>query len=143
MVCVQIVGKTYPLCLTVAALDEVTALCGNLSQVGMYLSGHDSDRESDQQEFQTSDRLAGIAANTVNLLSVLIREGENHRILCARLNGEEADRKSVPDKQDLLHALTVSEAISYRPAVMKAVMESMTREIEAEYPKNVETAEQE
>lgn len=145
MVMVQICGKSYPLCLTVAALDEVTARCGGLDHVGDFLDGKEPQYLS-FPESDASDRkanLAGIASNTTWLLSVMLREGENNRLMLARMDGEAAERRTVPTLDDLAQLLTIGSALKYRATVMEAVTESMTKEIEALYPKNGKDAEQE
>lgn len=145
MVTVQICGKSYPLCLTVSALDEVTSRCGGLAHVGDFLDGKEPQHLG-FPEAETSARkanLAGIASNTTWLLSVLLREGENNRLMLARMDGEAAERRTVPTLEDLGQLLTVGSALKYRATVMEAVTESMTKEIEALYPKNGKDAEQE
>ena len=146
MVKVQICGKSYPLCLTVAALDEVTSRCGGLDHVGGFLDGSRPGYPAFPEADETSEKkvdLAGIASNTTWLLSVLLREGENNRLMLARLDGEAAERRPVPNQEDLAQLLTVGSALKYRAPVMEAITESMTKEIEAVYPKNGKDAEQE
>lgn len=145
MVEVQIYGKSYPLCLTVAALDEVTARCGGLDHVGDFLDGKSPQHLVFPEAEDSADRktdLAGIASNTTWLLSVLLREGENNRLMLARMDGETAERRTVPTLEDLAQLLTIGSALKCRATVMEAVTESMSKEIEALYPKNVKDVEQ-
>lgn len=145
MVEVQILGKSYPLCLTVAALDDINAKCGGLNQIGTFLGGKVPQRmiiTDGEDSAPAAGTMEAMVINTTWLLGVLLREGENSRLQAARLSGEAAQRRAVPDSQELAQLLTVASAMKYRAAVFDAVAESMNREIEALYPKNKD-AEQE
>lgn len=133
MVTVEIGGKEFPLCLTVAAVDAVNAKCGSLKQVDSFLDGKDSSGQSD---------FGKALYNTAWMLGLLIQEGEENRLVSARLSGESTARRAVPDAEAMCHLLTVSTARKYRKAVLDAVYESMVQDIEAEHPKNVDHAEQ-
>ena len=144
MVEVQILNKTYPLCLTVAALDEVTSLCGGLHRIGQFLDGEDAQYmilPEGEEPAQPVRNLAKMATNSLLMLDILLREGENNRIMRAQLEGVPAERRTVPDAGMLGQLLTVKSALTYRNAIMDAVAASMLREIEAEYPKNGKDAE--
>ena len=130
MVQVEIRGKQFPLCLTVAALDEVNGKCGGLSGIPKFLDGNENGK---------SDSSRAIC-NTAWMLALLIQEGEENRLIMARFDGEQAERRDVPDEETVRHLLTMSSARKYRAAVYEAVTESMTQEIEALYPKNGESA---
>ena len=132
MVEVEIVGKAYPLCLTVAALDEINVKCGGMQHIGAFLDGKDAAGVANSSR---------IIVNTAWMLALLLREGEENRLVLACLNGEETKRCEVPDLEKLNHLLTIASANKYRLAVIKAVNESMVQEIEALYPKNVKTEE--
>ena len=132
MVTVEIWGKKFPLCLTVAALAEVEEKCGGLDGLAAHLDGKNEAGETS---------LARMAIHTTWMLGVLIREGEANRIYCARFFEPKAEPVAVPDEEALRHLLTVKSALSYRPAVLKAINESLEREIEAVYPKNAESGE--
>ena len=129
MVEVEIRGKTFPLCLTVAALDEVNEKCGGLKNLTGFLNGNDDSSKS--------------ICNTAWMLGLLIREGEENRLIEARFAGEKTERRSVPDSAAISHLLTPGSAQQYRLAVWNAVNESMRQEIEAEYSKNAGNAGQE
>lgn len=133
MVEIEVRGKKFPLCLTVAALDKVNEKCGGLQHIGAFLDGKGTDGAS------SSSRAM---ANTVWLLALLLHEGEENRLVFARLGGEDAKRQDIPNQEALSHLLTVASANRYRTAVIQAVNESMVQEIEALYPKNVKDAEQ-
>ena len=138
MVEVQILGKSYPLCLTVAALDEINSRCGGLSGLGEFLDG------KNETSGESSDiSMEAAAVNTAWLLGIMIREGENNRFLMARLTGESTEKRPVPTPEDLAGLLTIRSAMKLRVALFQAVDESMNKEIEALYPKNVKDAEQE
>ena len=129
MVEVEIRGKKFPLCLTVAALDRINEKCGSLTKFLDYLQG--------DGEVNT------IVINTAWALSLLMAEGEENRLICARLDGEKAERHQVPDEEAVRHLLTPGAVRRYRVAVLTAVNESMRQEIEAESSKNVDHAESE
>ena len=131
MVTVEIRGKTFPLCLTVAAVDMINARCGSLKQLDSFLDGKD--------EAGTAD-LGRAMHNTAWMLGLLLREGEENRLVSARFDGEATERRAVPDSEAMCHLLTVSTAKRYRKAVLDAVYESMVQDIEAEHPKNGEHA---
>lgn len=123
---VTIRGKEFPLCLTVAALDKVNEKWGSLNGFLESLKG---------------DEINSIAQNTAWALAVLMEEGEENRLLCARLDGEKAERQQVPGTEDILHILTPGAVGRCRVAVLTAVNESMRQDIEAEHSKNADHAE--
>lgn len=133
MVTVEIRGKEFPLCLTVAAVDDINARCGSLSQLSAFLDGKDETGAVDYGR---------LVYNTAWTMGLLLREGEENRLVCARFDGEPAERRAVPDSDAVCHLLTVFGAKKYRKAVLDAVHESLVRDIEAEHQKNGEHAEQ-
>ena len=128
MAAVKIRGKEFPLCLTVAALDEVNRKCGGMKHLGAFLKGEDGSG---------NETNSVMVCNTAWMLGLLIREGEENRLVTARFNGEKTERREVPDEKAMLHYLNVATAFRYRLAVLQAVNESMQQDIEAEYEKNV------
>lgn len=134
MVEVEIRGKKFPLCLTVAALDKINDKCGGMQNIAAFLDGKNDDGTTSPTR---------VICNTAWFLGLLIQEGEENRLQLARFDGEKTERRAVPDSGAIAHLLTVASANKYRPAVIEAVNESMSQEIEAVYPKNVKDAEQE
>lgn len=134
MVEVEIRGKKFPLCLTVAALDKINEKCGGMKNIGAFIDGKQPDGT------HSTDQMI---CNTAWLLGLLIQEGEESRLVLARFDGEKAERRAVPDSAAVSHLLTVASAKKYRKAVVDAISESMSQEIEALYPKNVKDAERE
>lgn len=132
MVEVDIRGKKFPLCLTVAALDKINEKCGGMKNIGAFLDGKGDDGK-------TSSSVAMI--NTAWMLALLLKEGEENRVVCSRLAGDTVQRQDVPDQETLTHLATIASMNKYRVAVIQAVNESMEQEIEALYPKNVKDAE--
>lgn len=126
MVTVELRGKKFPLCLTVAALDKVNEKCGGLKDLTSFLKGYGNG--------------ATAVYNTAWMLGLMISEGEENRLVCARLDGEKAERRVVPDSTAICHFLTPAAAREYQLAVWEAVAESMHQEIEAEHEKNGENA---
>lgn len=131
MVTVTIRGKKFPLCLTVAALDEVNIKCGGLNRMYAFLDGKDDSG---------SERTSAMICNTAWMLGLLIREGEENRRVNARFVGETVEKRVVPNEDDMAHYLNIQTVLHYRDAVIQAVKESMEQDIEAEYPKNGEGA---
>lgn len=131
MVTVKIRGKEFPLCLTVAALDEINKKCGGMKRLGAFLNGDDGSGNEENSV---------MICNTAWMLGLLIREGEENRLINARFDGETAERRAVPDMEAMQHYLNVKTALRYRLDVLQAVNESMQQDIEAEYEKNVESA---
>lgn len=127
MVTVEIKGEKFPLCLTVAAVDVINDRCGSLKQLDNFLDGKD---EAGTVDFGRA------MCNTAWMLGLLLQEGEENRLVSARLAGEPVERRVVPNSDEVCHLLTVSEARKCRKAVLDAVCESMVRNIEAEHPKN-------
>lgn len=127
MVEVEIRGKKFPLCLTVAALDKVNEKCGSLKGFLEFLQG-----EGDMNT---------VVQNTAWAMALLMAEGEENRRLCAQLDGEKTEHRQVPGEADLLHLLTPGDVRRCRVAVLTAVNESMRQDIEAEPSKNAEHAE--
>lgn len=127
MVEVTIRGKRFPLCLTVAALDKVNERCGGLKQLTEHLDGGNE---------------VVIVRNTIWMLALLIRGGEDNRLMEARLAGEPAEPRQVPDEQMLSSLLGFADAVNHRKDVFAAINESLTQTIEASHSKNAENAEQ-
>lgn len=132
MVEVEIFGKSFPLCLTVAALDKINEKCGGMKNIGAFLNGKGADGLA-------SSSFAMV--NTAWMLALLLHEGEENRLVLSRLAGEDAQRQAVPDHEAIVHLATIASMNKYRVAVIQAVGESMSQEIEAVYPKNVKSAE--
>lgn len=133
MVAVTIRGKEFPLCLTVAALDEVNRKCGGMKKLGAFLNGEDGTG---------NETNSVMICNTAWILGLLIREGEENRLINARFDGVKTERRAVPDEDAMRHYLNVQTVLRYRIAVLQAVNESMRQDIEAEYEKNALNAEQ-
>ena len=126
---VEIRGKKFPLCLTVAALDRINEKCGSLKAFLDFLQG--------------GGDMNTIVINTAWALALLVAEGEENRLICAKMDGEAAERRAVPSESDIRHLLTPGAVRRCRVAVLTAVNESMRQEIEAESSKNVDHAESE
>ena len=118
MVEVEIRGKKFPLCLTVAALDQVNERCGSLAEVSKWLSGNGNAFEG--------------LCNVAWMLGLLIQEGEENRLVESRFTGEQTDRRAVPDSDAIRHLMTPGEIKSFMVPVMEAVHESVAQTIEAE-----------
>ena len=134
MVEVEIRGKPFPLCLTVAALDKINEKCGGMKNIGAFLDGKSADGSKSTTQ---------MVVNTAWMLGLLIQEGEENRLVLARFDDEKTERRAVPDVAAISHLLTIASVNKYRTAVIDAVNESMVQEIEAVYPKNVKDAEPE
>lgn len=128
MVTVKIRGKEFPLCLTVAALDEINRKCGGIKKLGAFLNGEDGTG---------NEKNSVMICNTAWMLGLLIREGEENRLVNARFDEVKTQRRAVPNETDMWHYLNASTTLRYRLAVLEAVNESMQQDIEAEYEKNV------
>ena len=129
---VEILGKEFPLCLTVAAVDKINEKCGGLNGITKFLDGEEDGKTN------TGKALC----NTAWMLGLLIQEGEENRLILSRFSGEKTERRVVPGPEAIAHLLTVASAKKYRTAVFEAVNESLKQEIEAVYQKNVESEEQ-
>lgn len=127
MVKVNIRGKEFPLCLTVAALDKINDKCGGLSELHTFLYG--------------TDNLSEAFRNTAWLLALLLEEGEKNRIVCSQFDGAHVEEINLPDCEDLCSMVTIHTMMRYRVAALQAIEQSMSQDIEASYPKNVESAE--
>lgn len=126
-VMVDIGGRAYPLCMTVAAMDRLCERCGGLENLGQFLSG--------------GGDAAKAMANTVFALGVLAQEGEEHRLMLAECyGGDPQPRRKVPGPEQLRHLFTPAAVPAYQLAVMEAVNASVHQEVEAEAPKNGESA---
>ncbi len=132
MICVEIHGKSYPLCLTVAALDEINEKIGGISGITTFLNG--GEDASYEQMFE----------NTVWLLELLLREGEENRLICEHFADGVANpvRREIPDLKAIRSGFTLASIAVYRASVLAAVSESMSQTIEAAYSKKKENGEQ-
>lgn len=124
---VTIRGKEFPLCLTVAALDKINEKCGGLDSLTDFVLG--------------SSNLSKAFYNTAWLLSVLIEEGEKNRQVCNRFDGQTVETVDLPTYEQLCSMFTIHTMMRFRGDCLEAISESMQQDIEASYPKNVESAE--
>lgn len=113
----SVAGREYPLCLTVAAMDELDTAGYGINDICRLLT---------PDEGLTVEQ---IAKNAVWLLDILLREGEQNRH-CLADAGDEL--KSVPTLEELCHMLTPIEALKLRPALMDATMASITIAVESD-----------
>lgn len=125
MASVTIRGREYPLCLTVAALDDLKARGYTLRDVSAVLS------------IQKDDTIDTVAERAIWLLSVLIREGEMNRYYAV---GDEDKPRGIPSEEVLRRMLTPGQAVGMLIPMMAAVSESMKQDIEAASPKNADQA---
>lgn len=120
-VTVTIRGAQYPLCLTVAAFEQISDKCGGWENLQKFLQG--------------DGNFARAVGNTAYTLGVLIQEGEKNRQIEAMFSGEEAAPLVVPGPEFFAHFRPV-EVIQYREAVLQAIAASMQQEVETEPQKN-------
>ena len=82
--------------------------------------------------------------NTAWLLALLLREGEENRLICEHFaDGIESPvRREVPDLKAIRSGCTLASIAVYRASVLAAVSESMSQTIEAAYSKKKENGEQ-
>lgn len=132
MVCVEIHHNSYPLCLTVAALDEINKHIGGISDIPAFLNGGKDVNYEQMYE------------NVAWLLALLLREGEENRLICERFaEGIPCpSRRDTPSLQDIRSGFTLASIATYRVAVLDAISESMSQTIEAAYSKKKEKEEQ-
>ncbi len=139
MVTVKIRGKEFPLCLTVAAVDQLNEKCGGIGGVMDFLRGNPEQVEGlNEEQLQQLDMEAASRAkyNNAWMLGLLIREGEENRIMEARFeSGGDTERRSVPGPEGMVHLLTPGQIEDYRLSIIMAVNESLKRTLEAT-PKN-------
>ncbi len=128
MVCVKIYNQSYPLCLTVAALDDINEKIGGISGIADFLRGGETG--SYERMFE----------NTAWMLALLIREGEENRLICERFSDgiENPERRNIPDLSAIRSGMTLASIASYRVSVLNAINESMAQSIEAVYSKKKE-----
>lgn len=132
-VVIDIRGKKFPLCLTVAAVDKINAKCGGLKNLNDFLVG----RSTGGGEADSSAALH----NTLWVLELFIAEGEENRLCEARFSGESAARRDLPSVEELEKLFTPGEVLAYRVAVLQAIAASMKQEVRAVPEKNGEHAE--
>lgn len=132
MITVKIHGVEYPLCMTVAALDEINSQCGGVKGITEFLNG---GKDANYEQ---------MFANTAWFLALLMREGEENRLTCEHFADGVAcpARREIPTLQQIRSGLTLASLMSYRAAVLVAISESMSQEIEASYGKKKENEEQ-
>lgn len=110
-------GVSYPLCLTVAAMDELEIAGYHINDVSRLLSPGD-DLTLEQ-----------LIKNIVWLLAIYIREGELNRHCCAE-DGDEV--RPVPTLDALSHILTPVEALALRVPLMEATVASISQTIQVD-----------
>lgn len=124
---VTINGREYPLCLTVAALDELKARGYALGDLSGLL------------RIEAGSTMDDVAERATWLLSILIREGEANRAWCES-DGTGVTLRLVPGYDALKRMLTPAQAIGTLVPMMQAVSESLHQDIEAAPSKNVDQA---
>lgn len=139
MVTVDIRGKQFPLCLTVAALDALNEKCGGIGGVFGFLQGdpvEDPGLSEAQLAFEKMAADSRAMHNNAWMLGLLVREGEENRLMEARFEtGGDTVRRAVPGPEEMVHLMTPGQIVGYRLDILKAVNESMKRTLEAT-PKN-------
>lgn len=134
---VTLAGKTYPLCLTVAALEEFEDLCGGLENLGKFISGVPEGAEEIEAE---SVNPGHAAVATAQALGVLIAAGEEHRKVLATLNGEVCADRDVPNQFEVQHLMRPADLVVCQNAVMDAIVQGMEQTVEVDSSKNAESA---
>lgn len=143
-VVVNIRGKEFPLCLTVAALDKINDQCGGIGGIMDFLRGNPEEIEglNEEQLQQLAVEAASRAKyNNAWMLGLLIQEGEENRLIEARFQESgDCKRRAVPGPEEMLHLLTPGQIEEYRLSVLLAVNEGLRRSLEAVPSKNVDQA---
>lgn len=142
MVEVEIRGKKFPLCLTVAALDEINTKFGGLKNLNDFLDGK-YDPAAILVRSDAQPDVAKAFYNRTWMLGLLITEGEENRLVEARFDSGDKNRRSVPDAEALTHLLRPGEVNRYYGPIYQAINEGLKQEIEAQHPKNADHAERE
>lgn len=124
MVSINLGGKEFPLCLTVACLDKINEKCGGIGKLISWLNNGD------------------VYQNHAWLLSLMIQEGEENRIITEKINGTFEGDKLLPSTDMIMHLLTPGRFLACKLTMMRAIDQSMRQDIEAENSKNVKNAEQ-
>lgn len=142
-VTVNIRGKEFPLCLTVAALDKINDKCGGLGGIMNFLQGNPEVTEGmtkEQAEQLTTEAASRAKCNSTWMLGLLMQEGEENRLIEARFGDGDRNRRAVPAPEELMHLLTPGQIDEYRLSVLMAVNEGMKRTFEAVLSKNGDQA---
>lgn len=113
---IKINGVSYPLCLTVSAVDEVTEACGDLSKLPDYICGNGTKALCDR---------------TIWLLELMAREGRARLQSNAEV-GETPVFADLPSADVLSHMWDVADVKEVYGTLMAAVAASLKRNIEAE-----------
>ena len=126
---VEIRGKEFPLCLTVAALDQVNEKCGSLDGINAFLF----DCATVSETYR----------NTAWLLALLMEEGEKNRQVCELFDGNQTEKIQVPTCEQLCSMISFHSMLRLRLVCLNAIGESLNQDIEATHLKNAEHAERE
>ena len=134
MISVEIRGKQFPLCLTVAALDSINEKCGGMRNLNGFLfpkrqAGPGGEGSENGDLYRQSENLTW-------MLGLLIKEGEANRIVEGQFVGNRPERVPVPGPEDLSHLLGVGEVFQYIDPIMSAISESLSQNVEAKHEKN-------
>lgn len=142
-VTVNIRGKEFPLCLTVAALDALNDKCGGIGGIMEFLRGYPadtSDMNEQQAEKANLEAVSRARYNNAWMLGLLVQEGEENRLMEARFDSGDTKRRAVPGPEEMVHLLTPGQIQEYQLSVLLAVNESMKRNFEAVPSKNADQA---
>lgn len=118
-------GKRYPLCLTVAANEKINDAFGGLKGMSEAMK-------------QDSSKALGLYSD---LLHILMEGGENRQKALAWLSGETAACDPVPPKDILMSLLCIADISAYKAKIMEAIALSSraTVEVEPDNSKNGNT----
>ena len=114
----KIGGEEFPLCLTVASIDQLNELCGGLQGLIPYVADKD---------------LGTGARHTAEVMRLLMLGGKANAEATARINGTQTpELPPVPIVADLLSACTFAELPQMRGAALDAITESLHQDVTAD-----------
>lgn len=122
---IELYGKKYPLCLTVAAQERANAEFGGVKQMLKDMQGTDDQ----------------ILSSTIKLTHLLMCGGRDRAKALAWMSGEKSDTPTVPDCELMRELMTMKDIADCQQKVFEAIRASNSRTVEAEpvKEKNVNT----
>lgn len=122
---IEFYGKSYPLCLTIAAQEKAKDEFGGISKM--------------LKEMRSSGDNTVIV--TANLIHILMCGGRDRTKALAWMASEQADVPEVPDREMLKNLLTIKDVSEYQQAIFETIHASAAPTVETapEKQKNADT----
>lgn len=110
-------GQQRTVAFTVAAAEQLDAKAGSLERLGEWLAGD-------------GGQMAALG-RCVEIVQLLMDEGENYERLQARYSGQEREKLAVPTVEELKSLYTVQDLATLKDVIFGAISAGQQQEVES------------